>query len=95
MYKVFHCIIVDIIGSHKSSPNLHIHTYIHTSILKYLPTSSHLPLRCVHTHTHSLSKSVAGKLIGSIWCLGGNVPSQTPSTPPGIWRHQSGCGHQI
>lgn len=46
------------------------------------------------TRTHSLWEPVAGKLIGSICCLGGSIPSQTPCTPPGIWRHQPGCGHQ-
>ncbi len=46
------------------------------------------------TRTHSLWEPVAGKLIGSICCLGVSIPSQTPCTPPGIWRHQPGCGHQ-
>ncbi len=43
-------------------------------------TSPQLPL-CPCTRTHSLWEPVAGKLIGSICCLGGSIPSSNPLHP--------------
>lgn len=53
-----------------------------TNIPPNIHTSPQLPL-CPCTRTHSFWEPVAGKLIGSICCLGDSIPSQTPCTPPG------------
>lgn len=52
-----------------------------TNIPPNTHTSPQLPL-CPCTRTHSLWEPVAGKLIGSICCLGGSIPSSNPLHPP-------------
>ncbi len=51
-----------------------------TNIPPNIHTSPQLPL-CPCTRTHSLWEPVAGKLIGSICCLGGSIPSSNPLHP--------------